>query len=60
MEVDMYDKFFTAADADTKLRKLRDAEINAQKQKSIFTIAAGLLLLALIYASNFAIHRPVV
>ena len=56
----MHDKFFTAADADTKLRKLRDAEISAQKQKSIFAIAAGLLLLALIYASNFAIYRKVV
>jgi hypothetical protein len=60
MEVDMHDKFFTAAEADTKLRKLRDAELNAQKQKSIFALVAGLVLLALIYVSNFAIHRPVV
>ena len=52
----MHDKFFTAADADTKLRKLRDAEINAQKEKSIFTITAGLLLLVLIYVSNFALN----
>ena len=56
MEVDMHDKFFTAADADTKLRKLRDAEINAQKEKSIFTITAGLLLLVLIYVTNFAVQ----
>ena len=53
----MHDKFSTAAQADSKLRKLRDAEINTQKQKPIFAIAAGLLLLALIYVSNFAIHR---
>ena len=53
----MHDKFFTAAEADTKLRKLRDAELNAQKQKSIFALAAGLVLLALIYVSNFSIHR---
>lgn len=52
MEVDMHDKFLTAAGADSKLRKLRDAEINAQKQKSIFVIAAGFVLLALIYAST--------
>ena len=56
----MHDKFFTAAEADTKLRKLREAELNAQKQKSIFALAAGLVLLALIYISNFAIHRSVV
>lgn len=52
----MQDKFFTAADADSKLRKIRDAEIDAQKQKSLFAIIAGLLLLALIYISNFSIH----
>ena len=53
----MHDKFFTASSADSKLRKLREAEIRAQKEKSIFTIAAGLVLLALIYVSNFSIHR---
>ena len=55
----MHDKFLTAAGADDKLRKLRDAEIKAQKQKSIFVFAAGLVLLALIYISNFAIYRRV-
>ena len=56
----MHDKFFTAADADTKLRKLRDAEISAQKQTSVFAIAAGRVLLSLIYLSNFAVHRRIV
>ena len=52
----MQDKFFTAADADSRLRKIMHAEINAQKQKSFFSIIAGLLLLALIYISNFSIQ----
>lgn len=50
----MSDKFLIAADADSKLRKLREAETKSQRQESIFAIAAGLAVLALIYASSFA------
>jgi hypothetical protein len=52
----MQDRFLTAAQADSQLRKLREAEMDAQKQKSIFAIVAGLSLLALIYASSFAVQ----
>ena len=50
----MSDKFLIAADADSKLRKLREAETKSQRQASMFVIAAGLAVLALIYASSFA------
>ncbi len=50
----MSDKFLIAADADSRLRKLREAETKSQRQESIFAIAAGLAILALIYASSFA------
>jgi hypothetical protein len=53
----MSDKFLTAAQADSRLRKFMDAEINARKRKSsIFAIVAGLLLLALTYISSFAVQ----
>jgi hypothetical protein len=56
-EVDMSDKFLTAAQADSRLRKFMDAEINARKRKSsIFAIVAGLLLLALTFISSFAVQ----
>ena len=52
----MQDRFLTAAHADSKLRKFRENEMNAQKQKSIFAIVAGLSLLALVYISSFAVQ----
>ena len=53
----MPDKFFIATDADSKLRKLREAETKAQTRQSIFAIAGALALLALIYLSSLAVQR---
>ena len=53
----MPDKFHIAAQADSKLRKFREAETKAQTLQSIFAIAAGLALLAVIYASSLAVQR---
>lgn len=49
----MTDRFLTAAQADSKLRKFKEA----QTRQSIFAIAAGLAVLALIYASSLAVQR---
>ena len=52
----MHNKFLTAANADSKLRELRDANRIAQRRQSLFSIAIGLIILALIYANNFAVQ----
>ena len=51
----MQNKFFTAANADSKLRQFREAEKKAQNRQVMFIIAAVFTLLVLIFAYGLAL-----
>ena len=51
----MQNRFFTAANADSKLRQFREREKKAQNRQLMFTLAAVFTLLALIFAYGLAV-----